>query len=437
MSEIKSFVQTLEGRPVLVYGLGKSGSALVRALCEAGASLIVGDDNPSNLEQFAGYENIDILDMDKLDFSVPACLALAPGIPLTHPKPHDIVVKAQKAGLEILCDIELFFRIHSDLKTVAVTGTNGKSTLVSLLSHVLTKACVKNALGGNIGTAVFDLAVEGDNHPDWVVLEMSSYQIDLCPKFRPDIALVINITPDHIDRHGSVEHYAAVKERLLDKSGTAIICSDDTYTREMLARAKANNMREIIEVSYRDAQDTKALKGAHNQQNIACVNAIAKKIGLNPDETRSAIESFPGLNHRQYLVRTMGGVDYINDSKATNPASSAMALCCCDNIYWIVGGRRKETGLGGLEEFSDRIKHVFLIGESTDEFSVWFEKYNIKHSVCYTMQSAVDRAHIMAQSGGTGVVLLSPACASFDQYQSFEKRGEHFAALVQALKDEV
>lgn len=442
MSEIKAFLKSLKDRPILVYGLGKSGSGIVRVLHKAGAKLIVGDDNADNLAEYKNVDNIEILDVTTQDFSAPVCLVLSPGIPLTHPQPHEVVLKAQKAGLEILCDIELFFRIHSNLKTVGVTGTNGKSTVVSLLSHILTQAGVKNALGGNIGTAVFDLEVEGKARPDWVVLELSSYQIDLCPRFRPDISLVLNITPDHIDRHGSVEHYAAVKERLFEPkedtdSGTAIICSDDTYTKGMLERAKAANEREIIEVSYRDAQEAKALKGKHNRQNIACVNAIARKIGLNLDEIQSGIKSFPGLNYRQYLVRTIGDVEYINDSKATNAASTATALCCQNNIFWIVGGRKKETGLSGLEEFSDRINHAFLIGESTDEFSAWFEKYNIDYSLCYTMQSAVDRAHVMAQNAGAGVVLLSPACASFDQYQSFEKRGDHFAALVEALKNEV
>ena len=441
MSEIRNFIETLDGKPILVYGLGKSGGGIVRALHRAGAALIVGDDNADNLVEYEGLKNIEILDMATQDFSALACLVLSPGIPLTHPQPHGIVRKAQEAGLEILCDIELFFRIHPILKIVGVTGTNGKSTVVSLLSHTLTQASVTNVLGGNIGTAVFDLDVEGAARPDWVVLEMSSYQIDLCPKFRPDISLVMNITPDHIDRHGTVEHYAAVKERLFEQDGVAIICSDDTYTRAMLARAKAASKREVIEVSAHklpqelgDLSKLKTLKGEHNHQNIACVYAVASKIGLSSEEIWSGIESFPGLNHRQYLVRTINGVDYINDSKATNAASAAMALRCQDDIYWIVGGRKKETGLSGLEEFSSRIKHAFLIGECADDFSAWFEKQGMDYSICYTMENAVDQAHAMAQDNGEGAVLLSPACASFDQYQSFEKRGDHFAKLVKELE---
>ncbi len=436
MSEIKDFVTSLEGKPVLIYGMGRSGKATVRALREAGASLVIGDDNEENLEEYLKeYKGINILDIATQDFSKPAFLVLSPGISFTHPRPHNVVIKAQEAGLAIISDIELFFRIHPNLKTVGVTGTNGKSTVVSLLSHVLTQAGIKNALGGNIGTAVFDLNVEGKTPPEWVVLELSSYQIDLCPHFRPDISVIINLTPDHIDRHGSVENYAAVKERLFEQEGAAIICSDDAYTKAMLARARAAKIREVIEVSYHDVAEVKTLKGEHNRQNIACVFAAARKIGLSPELIKSVIESFPGLNHRQYLVRTINGVAYINDSKATNAASTATALSCQDNIYWIVGGRKKETGLAGLEKFANNIKHAFLIGESTEDFSDWFDKYGIKYSRCYTMENAVEQAHTKAQNAGAGAVMLSPACASFDQYLSFEKRGDHFAKLVKELKE--
>ena len=452
MSEIKDFVKSLKGTPVLVYGMGKSGCAIVSALHKAGASLIIGDDNPDNLKKFAKYENIKLLDIEVQDFSAPAFLILSPGIPLTHPRPHDIVLKAQKCALEILCDIELFFRIHPSLKTIGVTGTNGKSTTVSLLSHILNEAGTKNALGGNIGTAVFDLKVEGKVGLKWVVLELSSYQIDLCPSFRPDISVILNITPDHIDRHGSIEHYAEVKERLCepkkgDNPGVAVICSDDEYTQKILDNVRKAALREVVEVSaYKTLDKEKlskfdTLKGTHNHQNIVCAYAVARKIGLTPEEIWNGVESFPGLNHRQYMMRTINSISYVNDSKATNAASTAMALCSHNNIYWIVGGRKKKTGLDGLEKFFDHINHAFLIGESTKEFSAWFDTYGIKHSRCYTMENAVGQAHAMAQAHrgkpvGTGVVLLSPACASFDQYESFEKRGEHFSQLVDALKED-
>ena len=373
-------------------------------------------------------------------------LVLSPGIPLTHPQPHEVVSKAEKAGLEIICDIELFFRIHPGLKSVGITGTNGKSTTVSLLSHILSEAGIKNALGGNIGTAIFDLKVGGKAKPEWMILELSSYQIDLCPNFRPDISAVLNITPDHIDRHGSVENYAAVKERIFEPKqgetpGVAIICNDDEYTKEMLIRAKATNAREIIEVSYQAAPNVNTLKGDHNIQNMACASAAAEKIGLSQQQIQKGIESFPGLNHRQYLVRTINGVGYVNDSKATNAASVATALECQNNVYWIVGGRKKKTGLAGLEKFFDHINHAFLIGETTEEFTEWFNQYGIEYSRCYTLENAVGQAHAMAQAGrgkpgGTGVVLLSPACASFDQYESFEKRGEHFSELVEGLTED-
>lgn len=444
MRETKKFVETLKGKPLLIYGLGKTGGSLVCTLHKAGAALIIGDDNADNLK---GYENIDILDITTQDFSDIAALILSPGVPLTHPAPHDVVIKAQNSGVEVIGDIELFFRIHPNLKSIGVTGTNGKSTTVSLLSHILTGAGIKNVLGGNIGTPMLTLNVQGNAKPEWVILEMSSYQIDLCPSFRPDISAILNVTADHIDRHGTIEHYAEVKERILQPkegcdSGAAIICANDTYTQEMLEHTKTKGLRKVIETSKPDEEKLlklKKLSGVHNHQNIACAHAIAQNVGVSTETIWQAIETFRGLDHRQYSVRTINGVAYINDSKATNAASSAMALGCQNNIFWILGGRKKETELQGLEEYKNRIEHAFLIGETTDAFAIWCAKYKVECTRCYTMENAVSNAHIMAQekrgkSGETGVVLLSPACASFDQYVSFEERGDHFSKVVKELK---
>lgn len=473
MSEINKFVKTLEGKPVLVYGLGKSGDSVVRALTKAGAEIVIGDDNPESYKKFKS-KKVSPLDMDEQDFSKFAFLVFSPGIPFTHPKPHKVVEKAQAAGLEIMCDIELFMLIYPSLKTIGITGTNGKSTVSTLMDHVLNSVGKKSVFGGNIGTAVFNLDIEGENPPEWVVLELSSFQIDLCPTFRPDISVMINLTPDHIDRHGTMENYASVKERLCHPSrgegkddGVAVICSDDKFTQEILERAIELGEREIVEVSMLkqlssgvyvdhgqiyDAMDQEAelvgdinkvatLKGVHNHQNAICAYAIAKKIGIEPQEIMAGLMSYPGLNHRQYLVRTINGVGYVNDSKSTNAASAAMALGCQKNVYWIVGGRKKKTGLDGLEPFFDHIKHAFLIGESTEDFSRWFDKYGIDYTRCFTMENAIGQANVLAQAnrgqpGGTGVVLLSPACASFDQYDSFEHRGDHFSELAMAIDEE-
>ncbi len=454
MSAIKDFVELLD-KAVLVYGLGKSGAATVKALSKAGANVVIGDDDPDNLKKFKTFEIYENQNLSNFAF-----LVLSPGIPLTHPEPHEVVKKAKEAGVEIICDIELFMRIYPKTKTIGITGTNGKSTTSALVNHVINACGLKANLAGNIGKAVFNLNMT--KAPDWLVLEISSFQIDLCPKFRPDISVILNITPDHIDRHGSIENYAAVKARLADgredsSHNRAIICTDDDYTKKI-----EHHDRVFIEVSTTkllesgvcvqddiltedghdigDLSEIKSLKGGHNGQNAAAAFAAVRSCGLEQDRIWAAIQSFPGLNHRQFLVRTINGVGYINDSKSTNAAAAAVALGCNENVYWIVGGRRKKTGLDGLEEFFSHIKHAFVIGEATDDFADWFDKYGIEYSKSFTLEKAVRDAHKMAQDnrgqpGGAGVVLLSPACASMDQYDSFEHRGDVFCELVEGLEE--
>ncbi len=471
MSELKIFIEKeIADKPVLIYGLGRSGMSAARALAKAGVSVVVDDDNVDNIDK-AKAEGFVILSDDD-DLTTYAFLLLSPGIPYTHPEPHDIVKRAQKAALEIICDIELFNRIYKNIKTIGITGTNGKSTTSSLMTHILTDTGHNALLGGNIGTPVFDLKIKKDT--EWVVLEMSSFQIDLCTTFRPDVALVLNITPDHIDRHGTMERYVEVKERLVElgaknENQIAVICTDDSYTKKIYDRAKDLGLRECVQVSTDnavaggvyvrdnvlydalDATDSAqavevgdmtkivSLRGVHNQQNAACAYASLKKVGLSREKIFSAMERFPGLRHRQFMVRTINGVGYVNDSKSTNAASAAVALACQDNVYWIVGGRRKKNGLEGLEDFFSHIKHAFLIGESSEEFSEWFDRFGMDHSRCMTLENALQEAHDMAQQnrgqpGGAGVVLLSPACASFDQFDSFEHRGDVFTSLVEAME---
>ena len=467
-SEIRKFVENLNGKPVLVYGLGKSGTSTAKALKAAGASVTVGDDSATNIEKLKRHK-FDILDIETADFSKFAFLLLSPGIPLTHPKPHDVVEKAKDADLEIICDIELFTRIYPDIRTIGVTGTNGKSTTSSLITYVLNECGKPALLGGNIGTPVFDLKIKDEK--TWLVVEVSSFQIDLCPNFRPDISVLLNITPDHIDRHGNMENYCAVKERITDVSSNedynlAVICTDDGNTKKIYSRAKELALRNVIEVStvaklengvflldnvlhdvmdndddkYGGIEKVQSLKGVHNHQNAVAAFAVAKSCGIASGDVWHAMQSFPGLNHRQFLVRTINGVTYINDSKSTNAAAAAVALSCRNNVYWIVGGRKKKNGLEGLEEFFSNIKHAFLIGESTEDFADWLDKYSMDYTRCYDMDKALAAAHEMAQKnrgqpGGAGAVLLSPACASFDQFESFEHRGDEFAKMVESLDE--
>lgn len=452
MSAIKDFTATLK-KPVLVYGLGKSGASTVKALRKADAEIVIGDDNADNLKKFKNLEIYDDQDLSKFEF-----LILSPGIPFTHPEPHAVVKKAQEAGIEIICDIELFMRIYPDVHTIGVTGTNGKSTTSALINHIINNCDLTAALAGNIGKAIFD--VNMTKKPDWLVLEMSSFQIDLCPTFRPDIGVIMNVTPDHIDRHGTIENYAAVKARLIEgrensSHNRAVICTDDDYTKNMehhdrvfievsATRALENGVSVHDNVLTEDGdfignlENVATLKGGHNAQNAAAAFAATRSCGLSRENIWKAIESFPGLNHRQFLVRTINGVAYVNDSKSTNAAAAAVALGRRENIYWIVGGRRKKTGLDGLEDFFGCIKHAFIIGEATDDFSDWFNKYGVDYSKSFTLEKAVRDAHQMAQDnrgqpGGAGLVLLSPACASFDQFESFEHRGDVFTDLVKGL----
>lgn len=469
--QVNDFVEKLDGKPILIYGLGRSGLSALKALIKAGANIVIGDDNTKNLDhvekmKIEGYRHLNLEEQDFTEF---AFLLLSPGIPFTHPAPHQVVKKAQEADIEIICDIELFSRIYPQIKTIGITGTNGKSTSSSLIHYILNQAGKNALLGGNIGTPVFDLNMKDKDL--WVVLEVSSFQIDLCPVFRPDISVLLNITPDHIDRHGTMENYCLVKQKITgiskkDDYNIAVICTDDTHTKKIYDRTVELGLRKAIEVStckkvengvfaqnniihntmdgkhiqYEGIEKLQSLKGVHNQQNVVSAFAAVKSCGVSDNEIWAAIQSFPGLKHRQYLVRTINGVTYVNDSKATNAAASAVALGCRNNVYWIVGGRKKKNGLDGLESFFPNIKHAFLIGESTEDFATWFDKYGMDYTRCHTLEKALNEAHEMAQKnrgqpGGAGTVLLSPACASFDQFDSFEHRGDIFEEYVNAIEE--
>ena len=422
MINVSPFVQTLNDRPIAIFGLGMSGLATLKALVAGGAKVFAWDDNQDSrtAAENAGA-TCERLDTDILAGC--ACLILSPGVPLTHPEPHDVVKAATEAGTEIIGDIEILHRCLKNQKehghkTIGITGTNGKSTTTALVTHTLNACGISAIMGGNIGVPVLQM---DPPTPDTVfVLEMSSYQIDLCPTFRPDIGILLNITPDHINRHGSFENYVAIKHRMLDGAGHAINA-------------------EALDQSVLDGHSFPHLPGDHNKQNIIAVLAVCDYMGVDRDKAIAAIKTFPGLPHRQFLVRVIDGVGYINDSKATNAEAASKALSSHNNIYWIVGGQEKEGGLDGLEIYKDRIKHAFLIGESCDNFALWLEDRGIDFTPCQTLDKALPAAHEVAQNnkgqpGGAGVVLLSPACASWDQFKSFEHRGDTFTKLVEALK---
>ena len=442
MIDAQKFVKTLGGKPVAVFGLGKSGLSVIAALRELSVKVTAWDDNAASHEA-ALRMGAEIMRLEDVDLSPFACLVLAPGVPLHHPAPHPVVVAARHAGIEVIGDIEILHRCGHGRTTVGITGTNGKSTTTALIAHILNEGGIKAVQCGNIGDPVMGVSLPPRGGV--LVLELSSFQIDLCPTFAPDIAVLLNVTPDHLDRHGTIGEYADVKERIFDKDGgVAVIAADDDWTKKIIERLKQKKSNTLYVVSENDENlpEGKALPGVHNRQNIAAAVAVCRALGLADEDIFAAVESFPGLNHRQFLVEVINGVAYINDSKATNADAAAKALGCRRNIYWIVGGRAKEGGLEGLESYMDRIRHAFVIGEAAEDFSLWLNKYGVAHDLCGTLDVAVDRAHALAQGergkpGGAGVVLLSPACASFDQYKNFEQRGDHFAELVAELAEEV
>ncbi|MCF8495968.1 MAG: UDP-N-acetylmuramoyl-L-alanine--D-glutamate ligase [Alphaproteobacteria bacterium] len=473
MIDVRPFVEECGNKPVAVFGLGRSGLSTVRALRAAHARVLAWDDKPDSRER-AQEAGAEIIPLDGNILKECACLVLAPGISLHYPHPHPVVMAARAAGIEILGDIEILHRSRTGRPVIGITGTNGKSTTTALLAHVL-KCCGKSvSCGGNIGRPVLDLPLPAEDGV--FVLELSSYQIDLCPSFTPDIGILLNITPDHIDRHGSMENYIAAKARIFSDQSTAIISGDDTPCRAIIADlggsldslssglspsvtfqviqgaknkrsgetpltavlVQENKLYEAhgAAVSPVGSLESMRIKGLHNRQNAAASYAAARQCGIASAEILSALASFPGLPHRQFPVRAIGPVTYINDSKATNAEAAGKALGSFPAIHWIVGGRPKEGGLQGLESLMGRVRHAYVIGEAAAEFSVWLEKNNVPFTPCGTLDRAVLAAHRGAQEeSGPSVVLLAPACASFDQFSSFEERGDIFTDLVCGLPE--
>jgi UDP-N-acetylmuramoylalanine--D-glutamate ligase len=454
-------VTTFAGKKVAVFGLGGSGLVGASALLAGGADVIAYDDDAASVAK-ANAGGIPTADLRYADWSRIAALLLAPGVPLTHPKPHWVVEMAQQAGVEVIGDIELFCR-ERRLRApgspfVAITGTNGKSTTTALVAHLAASAGMDAQLGGNIGTAILSLLPPGAGRVH--VIECSSYQIDLAPSLDPSIGILINLSADHLDRHGTMEHYAAVKERLVagvPQQGTAIVGVDDEWCRSIADRLDRAGKR-VVRISVRhpvidgvyveqgrlirtDATATHSiaaldgigsLRGLHNAQNAACATAAALALGLEPAAIQAGLKSFPGLAHRMEEVGRRGAVLFVNDSKATNADSAAQALACFSDIFWIAGGKPKAGGIESLRTFFPRIRKAYLIGEAADEFAVTLA--DVPHEIDGTLDKALAAAARDAEASGLGepVVLLSPACASFDQYRNFEVRGDAFKNLVGA-----
>ena len=460
-------VTIFAGQKVAVFGLGNSGLLSARALAEGGADVVCFDDDFNKVAD-AEAAGLNTQDLHDLDWAKVAALVLTPGVPLTHPVPHWAAALANKAGIEIIGDIELFCRERAKLGAgcplIAITGTNGKSTTTALIAHLLKSAGRDAQMGGNIGVPVLALEpfAQKDELGRVYVLEVSSYQIDLAPSLRATVGILLNVSEDHLERHGSMENYAAIKTLLVasvEQGGSAVIGVDDRHTRsaaDRIERAGKKVVRVSVVAPLRDgyyAEGSRivrsaagkayavaqlagigSLRGVHNAQNAACAVAACMALMLDLSEIQKGLISFPGLAHRMQLIGRKGKVLFVNDSKATNADSAAKALASFNDIFWIAGGKPKTGGITSLAEFFHRIRKAYLIGEAAGDFAKTLEG-NAPYEISGVLSAAVDAATRDAEASSVKepVVLLSPACASFDQYPNFEVRGKAFTDIVLAI----
>ncbi|MGY6411009.1 MAG: UDP-N-acetylmuramoyl-L-alanine--D-glutamate ligase [Alkalilacustris sp.] len=463
-------VRGYAGRRVAVLGLARSGLAAARALAAGGAEVLAWDDGAAARER-AAAKGIGIVDPGRPGaFDGVAALIVSPGIPHLYPAPNPHVAAALAAGVPLDNDVGLFFRSLGDAewagldappRVVAVTGSNGKSTVTALIHHLLSEAGRPVQMGGNIGRGVLDLDPPGEGAV--IVLELSSYQLELARALTPDVAVFTNLTPDHLDRHGGMGGYFAAKRRLFAEGGPdrAVIGVDEPEGRFLAGQlAEAAEDLRVIRVSsgkklggagwsvfarrghlaeWRqgrqvasvDLRDLRGLPGAHNHQNACAAWAAVRALGLGPREIAAGLASFEALPHRGRTIAEKRGVRFVDDSKATNADSAAHALQAFHRIRWIAGGRAKEGGIAALAPHLDRVRKAYLIGESAAAFAAQLGA--TPHDLCGTMAAAVAAAAAEAEPGD--VILLAPAAASFDQYPDFEARGRDFAACVDALPD--
>lgn len=456
-----------DGKKVMVFGLARTGLSAARALLRGGAQVYAWDDAPARRQQAAdGIGGLRLTPPETAGWRDMAALVLSPGVPLTHPQPHAVVTAARAHGCEVIGDIELFVRARragfAQTRLVLVTGTNGKSTTTALIGHLADKAGYQVRTGGNTGDAALGLDELG---PDGVyVLEVSSYQLELTCESGASAAVLLNITPDHVDRHGGMAGYVAAKQRIfngLEKQGAAIIGVDDEYGAKICAGLSARGVR-VIPVSVEARRDAgvfvsdgqlydalggaprmiaglrsySCLPGAHNWQNIAAAYATALGLGISEQAIVAGIASFPGLAHRMENVGSKGRVRFINDSKATNAEATAKALACHEGAYLILGGVPKAGGIEALRPLFSRIRKAYLIGEAAGGFAKTLDGA-VAYEECGDLARAARSALLDAQRPGIdAVVLLSPACASFDQFENFEARGDAFRRIAADLRAE-
>ncbi|MHA7899323.1 MAG: UDP-N-acetylmuramoyl-L-alanine--D-glutamate ligase [Henriciella sp.] len=454
------------GRDVAVYGLGRTGLSAAKALAAGGARVHAWDDGEAARLK-AEAEGVNVSDINKRDWQKFAALVLSPGIPYRFPQPHRLVRMAEMMNVPVVGDMELFARAVQALpakgrpKIVGITGTNGKSTTTALIGHILKEAGRDVRVGGNIGKGVLDMAPLNANAI--YVLELSSYQLDLVESLRCDVAVFLNISPDHLDRHGGMEGYVEAKKRIFANQrirDVAVVGIDDSHSQAIAMGRQRPGDARVVQISSEfglargvsavdghlydstggqairvgNLAEAPALPGRHNYQNAAAAYATCSALGVAPGRIMAAIRTFPGLAHRMELVGEIDGVRFINDSKATNAQAAEQALKTYPKVHWIAGGVPKAEGIAPLEPWFDRIEQAYLIGESEADFGKTL-KGKAKAVSCGTLEAATQAAFDAAKASGDAnpIVLLSPACASFDQFKDFEARGDAFRDIVQRL----
>jgi UDP-N-acetylmuramoylalanine--D-glutamate ligase len=451
----------MAGKIAAVLGLARTGLSVCRALGESGALVWAWDDDPER-RSAAAVAGIPIVDLEICNWERIDRLVLSPGVPLTHPRPHPVVRRAQAHRVPVVGDLELLVENQPERRIVGITGTNGKSTTTALIAHLLRGVGQGAQLAGNIGLPILDLWPTPID--DTYVLELSSYQLELSDHLRCAVAVILNVSPDHLERHGSLARYVRAKRRILRNqraSDWAVLGVDDEHGRDLweeLARAGPQRPLPVavgraldggvyvVDGQLFDAVEGPAeavidlrpiasLRGAHNWQNAAAAYGAVRALGLAPAAIAAVLPQFSGLAHRLETVAIIDGVQFVNDSKATNPDAAARALASFDDSYWIVGGRPKAGGLDAVLPWLDRVRHAYLIGEAAEAFARVLAGH-VSCTLSGDLATALNQAAAAAWADRTGspVVLLAPACASFDQFRDFEHRGETFKRLVGGLQ---
>jgi UDP-N-acetylmuramoylalanine--D-glutamate ligase len=449
------------GQKFAVLGFGKSGQATARALRVSQADVTVWDEE-KDAQKKIKQEGYTLRDLMKGDISGLQAIVVSPGVQIFHPKPHPIVARAKQAGVALIGEMDLLFHACPNATYIGVTGTNGKSTTAALIGHVLRESKRRVQTGGGASQPMLacdPLGVDG-----LYVLEMSAFQLDLMQENKIGIAVVLNVAPDRSDQASDMVGYVASKRKIVNRNGPQRLIIGTDETESLFLKNESQKLSKLVieEISLThevtkgyvvkdgvlfgvsedqkqpllNLGDLEHLSGLHNAQNVAAAFAACRDVGVQDDQIAQSLKSFPGLPHRQEFVAEFDGIRFINDSKATNAASAAKALASFDNIYWIVGGMAKAGGLTGLESYMPRVRHAFLIGDASEAFAKWLNG-KADYSACATMEKAVESAVAAARKckKGKPVVLLSPACASFDQYAGFEERGEKFVSLIAGYKE--